>query len=407
MHPSLQSADDSKVGEPSAPANSSPSTLSCLLITSLDQDFVVQDMDSAAMKRIGQVLGRSLVSADWVAGAARMLQEWGPYGCQLDSVSEDGVASKIFCQLFPFRDEEVFAGSLNSSVVPRTDSGLGGGYSPNRVLWTMQECPVITDEVQIATMIRFLIKRVVDAAILRIERSHDGMQQCPNVCDVINHAENLFNSDDDPLNADDPLIDLMDKFLQWVKGIEGCLWNCHQIEMLESCNKDILFDTDRGHNLLSDSNVFIPARTSALGAEDPKLQGSTLEKEYFATPSQAQGSVYSDTAQQMHINLRRSGSTEPSNNLDLSILADMSSSLDMFFAQLREVAIIPHIVGLLRTVKNVKAAFMVEEFINYCQTKHTHPRVRELMKEAQDYVRSHKLEKAIEALDEVCYTCDD
>lgn len=402
MHPPPQLSEDLKTTEKTDGQLPSPS---CLLITTLDQEFVVHDMDDTAVKRIGPVLGRSLVSADWVAGAARMLADWAPYGCQLDSVSEDGIASKIFCQLFPFYDPEVKAGH---GYIARSDSGLGGGYAPNRVLWTMQECPVIPDEVQIATMIRFLIKRIVDAAILRIERSRDGMEQCPNVCAVINQAELLFSFEDALLHCQDPLVDLLDKFVQWVKIIEGCLWNCHQIEMLESCNRDDLFGRcDSGQSLFLDTNTILEGRVSGgpVGEEVPKLEGSALEREYFAAPSEVMGSVYSDTYQKMHINFRRSGSTERSNNLDMSILADMSNSLDIFFTQLREVAVIPHIVGLLRTVRSASAAIMVEEFINYCQTKHTNPIVRELMRTAQDFVRSHKLENAIEALDEVRFAC--
>ena len=364
------------------------------LITTLEEQLLVTDMDIIATQRIGPVTGRSLVSADWVAGAVRVLSDWAPYSCQLDAASAVGQPTKIVCTLYPFCDDT--AGEADSDLLQEQFSA--GGVSPNRVLWTMRECPSIPDDVQITTMIRCVIQRIVESAKIRINCVDPS--RCPNVLALLRQAAALFDESEyspalGPADAATVLVDLMGSFLKWVEAIESSLWNLHQIEMLEACNDDDslnLLTASKGEIV---SGFCVPTFTQQI----PNIELSPLEKVY-----------YGDNGDESTCNVRstmvgnkfdaKDGSGD-SENIDTATLADMSSSLDMFFEQLRDPSICPHIIGLLRTVPNSETAQIVEEFYTYCQTKHSDPRIRVLMRDAQDLVRSHHLEKAIETLDEV------
>ena len=367
---------------PACPSESPKSTL----ITVLDESLLVTDMDATALHRIGPVVGRSLVSADWIPAAVRLLSDWAPYGCELDSVLSDGVPSKIFCTLYPYYDD---------SVTSEPASSTGAGHTPNRVLWTMRECPSISNEAQIATMIRFVVKRVVDSARIRI--SWADPDRCPNVLAVLRLALELFDVDAMTASTEveevGSLVNLMESFLKWVTAIEGSLWNLHQIEMLEACADDSSLIATSCDAM--EGGLVAPV-APMLQLPSQHTDFTPLEREYFNGPNEPVGSVYIATD-----DVLRRKHTKSSDNIDMSTLADMSSSVDTFFSQLRDPSMCPHIIGLLRIVPSAAAAAVVEEFITHCQTKHTDPKVQILMKDAQEMVRTHRLEMAIEVLDEV------
>ena len=367
---------------------SSLASIDSTLITVLDESLLVTDMDASAKQRIGQVVGRSLVSADWVLWAVRMLADWAPYSCELDAVSSDGAPSKIVCTLYPFFDD---------SVAGENAPSAGTRHTPNRVLWTMRECPSVSNEMQIATMIRFVVKRAVKTAQTRISSVDPG--SCQNAVSVLRLASDLF--DDIAISASSSeatdvgtLVDLMVSFLKWVSAIEGSLWNLHQIEMLEACNEHPSVLSSNFFSL--DNDVGMSTAPMQHPLSHPQHANFTpLEREYFKHAADPVQSVYNttdDLLKRKHIK---------SDNIDMSTLADMSSSVDTFFSQLRDPAICPHIVGLLRKVPSAEASVVVEDFITHTQTKHSNPKVQILMRDAQEMIRTQKLEEAINVLDEV------
>jgi hypothetical protein len=84
------------------------------------------------------------------------------------------------------------------------------------------------------------------------------------------------------------------------------------------------------------------------------------------------------------------------------VFLEISNNIDSVFCQLRDSNVLPHIVAQLRRCTSIKDSQTYEELICYCLHKHSHPRIRYLMKQVEDLIQSQQLERAVTILTEVC-----
>mmetsp|Transcript_4088 Transcript_4088/g.6336 ORF Transcript_4088/g.6336 Transcript_4088/m.6336 type:complete len:927 (+) Transcript_4088:144-2924(+) len=410
------------LSKPSSSTSTSPPQ--SIVITTLDTQVRVLGTNDIAEERIGQVVGRTLITANWVTSAVRMLSEWAPYSCQLDSKTSSGQKSNIFCQLYPYcEDMGSSEGDPSEQGDPRATNQ---GQLPNRIVWVMTECPAHDVASQVETMIRQLIRRVVDTTMKKINESVG--HSCQDIMSVLSQAELLFNMDDSSPPSDTPInqvIQFMENFLKWVEMIDSHVWSDEgaMLELAEGNTgtrspvkqvptavhavgeREPTTESTQRHQDLSQSGKSSSERSNS-GPVPPQLDSDThstssfLEEEYNSGTERDDevGSVYSETQQRSRSNSMTEGDGQ---KREFFLFMHMANEIDCFFAKIRDSSTCPHIISLLRLTSSKAESQVVEEFICYCLSKHGNPRVRFLMRQVQDLIKYQQFENAVGVLGEI------
>jgi hypothetical protein len=201
----------------------------CYVVTTPDVDFKVTAVSESTRVMLGDILGRTLISADWVEDAIRQLQEWRPYVCELQSGDKGGF--KYFCQLFPVEDREGIesgtGGKMGTGAGEEGEEGLDDMrvdmlkedyMRPKYVMWVITKCPYIDTSDQIYDIIRLMLKRTLGNLTLRFGSS--GLNISSSLMSLLLRAHQILESKP----AEDGLMPLVNSFIDWVDTTEFFVW---------------------------------------------------------------------------------------------------------------------------------------------------------------------------------------
>jgi hypothetical protein len=405
--------------------------------TTLSADLRVLSLSKTAETFFGKIHGRTLMTADWVKDGIDMMREYVAYVYTLNTSLDNQIPSKILCQIFPFRSE----------VVEGDDAE---GRGPNTLLWMLRDAPVVHDYVQIDNVIRSSIRRLVDLSFQRVaEFSAQVVSPCQKFISVLTKAEFLFGregDDEDQLDSSEPptfsaIVSLIQDALDWIGSVEVELWEhapllrelsgivddhstpSSQVHLTqagsvptpykESTESDTHSHTSHKSSTSSQrtqghtSDQFTASQLSLLVDDEP-LSGSDAEEEVR--------SVYSETElKQRSVGSSRSNSFSEGRSLDgsnnsgplgylhkeISLFIALSNEIDKWLVSIRHNSLCERLVALLAEASCRHESQTIEDFISHCFAKHSHQKVRYLMKQSQDGIGAGKLEFALSLINEV------
>jgi hypothetical protein len=353
-----------------------------IIETTLSPDLKVVDLNAIAVARIGRIIGRTLIAADWVSYALSTLRDYAPYSCVLDSRGKDNNEVKIYCQIFP-----LYVPPSLRDLPPHSRETSAGDLSPNRCFWVMTDCHSISTNQQIIYLLRDFVIRLRKRCELDLHTFRKPRSSNQNFLVLFTHLIDVVEPLLEQAIATDPtiegMIDAMKSFLLWIDQVESELWS-HQSVLEELAGlRDPKFPITPEPELHS-NYTFAHQRHGGF-TMDPKLRK-------FSNIVEASGPV-------IHVKADPVKTEEPKSDLLLTL--SLSEEVERFFSAIRSSSICSHIIRLLTRTVSRDQSQVVEEFISYCFTKHTNPRVRYLMKYVQDLIHSHQLELAVSTLSEV------
>jgi hypothetical protein len=363
--------------------------------TSLSVDLRVTALSPGAIRKIGAIVGRTLISADWVSSAILTLAEYSPYSCVLDSRTSSGYQSKILCQIYPFSPERISQGAaaIAGTALVQRGSTAPTVPSPTKLLWIMTEWTA-DDIAQIFKVLQCQFCRLLDFASQTLAQftARTG-RVCPKFSSRIEHIEALALAEIPPNVAITirHIVEYMKQFLGWVELLESETWS-----------DEALLAKFGGGSLYSSAapKTSPPKKPSPSPEAEGKRKGSSS--------SGGSGSLaheYSDEEEDQPNGVASSLSACESwseyQQTDISLFLLLAAEIDQIFVTTRDSSCCPNIIALLQQTADRDQTQIIETYISYCLTKHTHPRIRYLMKLSQDLIRSQLLENAVNVLTEV------
>jgi hypothetical protein len=364
-----------------------------IIETSLSADLRVTALSPGAIKKIGPIVGRTLISADWVSSAILMLSEYAPYSCVLDSRTENGYQSKILCQIYPFSSEQILqATSASASLVPAS-LAHSPSPSPTKLLWIMTEW-ASDDLAQIYRVLQCQLSRLVLFATNALSRytTRTG-RSCPKFSSRIAQIEPLASMDIPPNTAVSirHIVEFMKHFLAWVELLESETWSDEAL--LAKLGGGSIYGKDASTTARSATERGAAHKISSVESEVKRVQFRSLAQSYAESDDEKEKGVPT--------NLGVSASWNEYQDSDLSLFLLLSAEIDQIFVTIRDSSCCPNVISLLQQTADRDQTQVIETYISFCLTKHTHPRVRYLMKLSQDLIRAQQLENAVNVLSEV------
>jgi hypothetical protein len=356
--------------------------------TSLSADLRVTALSRGAVRKIGAIIGRTLISADWVGSAILSLAEYSPYSCVLDSRTSNGVQSKILCQIYPFSPERISQGA--AIIAGATIAQTSSNPPPTKLLWIMTEWTA-DDIAQIFKVLQCQFCRLFEFASASLTQftARTG-RLSPKFSSRIDHIEALAMAEIPPNTVITirHLVEYMKQFLGWVELLESETWS-----------DEALLTKFGGGSLYSSTGSAAPKasqpkKATSSQSELKRKHPRSLAHEYSDEEGDQPGGVSSL--------LTDCESWAEYQQTDLSLFLLLSIEIDQIFMTTRDSSCCPNIIALLQQTADRDQTQIIETYISYCLTRHTHPRVRFLMKLSQDLIRSQQLEQAVNVLTEVC-----
>lgn len=356
---------------------------SVIIETSLSTDLRVTALSPGAVKKIGSIIGRTLISADWVNSAILSLAEYSPYSCVLDSRTENGYQSKILCQIYPFSPEQIEAAAVVNST--SLISSRNPSSQPSRLLWIMTEW-TSDDQTQIFKVLGCQLSRL-------LHFSSDALSQftirtgrsCSQFSSRIAQLESLTNLEvpqNHPVSIEN-IIHFMNHFLAWVELVESDAWSDENI--LAKLGGGSIYGKSQPKDTTSSIKKISPPES------DLNRTHFSLSHDYWGSDDEKDENIPQSLAESL-------GEYQ---NTDLSLFLLLSAEIDQIFVTIRDSSCCQSIISLLQQTATREQTQVIETYISYCLTKHTHVRIKYLMKLSQELIRSQQLENAVNVLTEV------
>ncbi len=332
------------------PTNSPQDIDKCSVITTLSTDFKVIAISESVNSMLGDITGRTLITADWVNDATTQLMDGRPYVCELQSGDKGGF--KYFCQLFP-----VFKKDLDVNA-------------QDCILWIISKCPYIETSSQINYLIRILINRTIESLM----RKHGDaiLNSQSSMLSILSRAQQIIET-----TSEINIVTLIEIFMDWVDTAEFYVWK-------NPPKKEA--STNHPSKIKDEADFSDASRSSSECSSEMELgDGNDLDVD----GNGATQSTSNDMDESNH------------DNHEALICTLLGIEIDTIFYQLRECGIIPHLISMLKAVTSRQDAMSLGKFVSYCLSKHNHPKIRLLMREVQSLIANQKFEAAYNVLSEV------
>jgi hypothetical protein len=369
-----------------------------IIETSLSTDLRVSALSPGAIKKIGPIVGRTLISADWVNSAILTLSEYAPYSCVLDSRTENGYQSKILCQIYPFSPERIF--QATAAATSPTVSPLSPASPPTKLLWIMTEW-TSDDLSQLYRVLQCQLSRLVRFATATHSRhaARTG-QSCSNFSSRIAQIEPLASMDIPPNTAVSVrhIVEFMKHFLGWVELLETETWSDETL--LGKLGGGSVYSKESAPAAVSTASHKSSAAAAVHKVPSPP-ETEQLRQSHSRSLSQTYTDDEDETEKELPSSLAVCAGWSEYQDSELSLFLLLSAEIDQIFVTIRDSSCCPNILSLLQQTSDREQTQVIETFISFCLTKHTHPRVRFLMKLSQDLIRAQQLEHAVNVLSEV------
>lgn len=354
-----------------------------IIETTLSVDLRVTALSPGAIKKIGSIIGRTLISADWVNSAILTLTEYSPYSCVLDSRTQNDYQSKILCQIYPFSPERIEAAASN---FPSSPANNRSSNPPTKLLWIMTEW-TSDDQTQIFKVLLCQLTRLLHFSTNALNQlTNRTGRTCPQFSSRIAQLESLTNFEvpqGQPVSIEN-IVEFMKHFLAWVELIEVDAWSDESV--LAKLGGGSIY----GKSLPKDnsSGKKVPQTES----DFKRSSSSTLAYDYMDSDDEKDGFLPQSF----------SNSLEEYQDADISLYLLLAAEIDNIFVTIRDSSCCPNIIALLQQTADRDQTQVIETYISYCLTKHINVRIKYLMKLSQELIRAQQLEKAVNVLTEVC-----
>ena len=394
------------------------------IITGCDIRVIVESINSTAFEQFGSIVGRSLITADWLEEALSVLTQWAPYVRTLNTVSAStdagGTTMETKCLLFPLYDKDLEADLQQA----HHDASIP--VIPNKICWVIFNHHSNSHEKQLAVIIEQFLHGCVTKFAAKL--NHIG-SSCYflSLMSLISQAELIISVDSDsedernspcqtPSEIDrkqdlQDFLSMLEDFLRWMSGVESKIWSEDNplIEVF-SFNPPDSSDYAGGPptRLSRLSLMQLEKSSSEMKLPDPIALSKGLAPNSQPMSSSISSIISSSSSVCSSRSSSRtssisSGDEDPllGDDREWTLFMELLDDINSFFTMLRESHVSDFIVSLLKSIKTPKEHLLLEELNAHCLTKHMNGRICYLMKHAKDMIQQQNFDRAVETLTEV------